>query len=551
MEDTTSYVLKRRKEHDEALSYFDQIQKASVPSSVLDDDDIQSMGWGSNDLIHPIYSLLSLTKYIESSSELRQVVACMIANTIGYGYRLTSRDGASKDKEILTEEEIKLWNFFEYVNPDSSFMSVYERCLWDFYLTGNMYIEVLRNELTNVVEGLNHVPSYQVRISKREKEAAAIPTIQLRRSVDGYKVHKRTELKRFRRYSQSNLVSTGVGTVEDGRGVWFKEFQDNRLYSRKTGELLDSKKKVRKAKEDGGLANELVHISAPQTRGVYGLPYHIGNIVSINGDILSENINISTFQNNNIPSMLISVSGGSLTPGSCDRLADFTEAKIQNSDNRSRFLLLESETMDDDGLDSGRSKIEVKSLHETQKDDAMFQRYSDECRAAIRRAFRVPELLVGRGKAASGVVVAASMKMADEQVFSQDRNLFSDWINRKLLPELGIVNLRIELNSPNANDPATLALLLTATEKVGAMTPKIGRTILEQIMSTKYDPISTDLDENAPFALSMAEAVKKITENGSDSEGDDESGDVMNQADPSEPSQQFTSQPQGDGFNDD
>lgn len=551
--DVQKYVIKRRHQREESearlLSVMANVAKAEEPSAAQDDEEIHGLGVGHKKLIKPIYHPLVLTEFLESSSELRQVVAAMIANTVGYGFRIVPREHATKNKDTLLDEEIELENFFSYINPDQSFLQVMEAALWDYYLTGNMYFEIIRNGKGKPAS-IVHIPSYQVRISKREDEAALLKMTQLIRSRNGYEIRKRLESKRFRKFAQTNRVSSRIGTVSDGQGVWFKEFQDSRVYDRKTGELATTAKEIKDLRRKKQLAHEIVHVSAPQTRGVYGLPYYIGNVISINGDIKAENINMSTFSNNNIPSMVVAVSGGQLTPGSLDRIAEFSESKFQHSDNRSKFLLLESETMDDDSLDTGRSRIEIKSLHETQKEEAMFQKYSEECRAAIRRSFRLPEILVGRGSAASGVVVAASMKLADEQVFSQDRTHFVDWINRKLLPELGILNLMIELNSPNATDPATIVNLLGSSEKTGAMTPRIARDQISRLLGIRLPDFEENgqFDPDIPFTLTQAEAVKKVNEAGlNNPTGSNEPEKEITGADQTQPSQTITSERSGDG----
>ena len=351
------------------------------------------------------------------------------------------------------------------------------------------------------------------------------------------------EHKRFRRYAQSPVMRSANGIVSTTKGadtVWFKEFQDDRQYSRHDGKLLKTKNSIKKAKKNGGLAHEMIHISTPVTRGAYGFPCYIGNVMALNGDIKAENINMATFANNNIPSMVIKVSSGQLTEDSVERLAEFAETKFQRDDNRSRFLLLESQSLTDDEEETGRSKIDIESLHQTQKEEMMFEKWMDEQRAAVRRSFRLPPILVGRGEAVSGSVVAANMKLADEQVFGQDRALFVSWINRRLLPELGIKNHEVRLNSPNVNDVSTLVEMLRASEKTGAMTPKIARMIIEQIMSMDYGDLPKTVDPNEPFASQMAEIVKKVNESGANNpSGTNDPEKEMNGADPSEPAQQL------------
>ena len=523
-----------------ALHRYGVAKSENSPSATEEDE----RRYGQNDLINPVHSHAVLKSFLESSAELGNVISSMIANTVGYGYRLIKREhvNGDLDKAQLLDERIDLENFFSYANARQCLTLLLEEAEWDYYLTGNMYFEITRNS-KGKPDGITRIPSYQIRGTKLEANSVRVPIKQLHRTRDGYTIVRRYESLKFRRYAQVTSSSFGGS---DTKKVWFKEFQDPRIYHRDTGEIAKTEADKRQWKKLGKVAHEIIHIAAPAKRGIYGLPYYIGNVSSVRGDILAENINIATFENNNIPSMFIGVSGGQLTSASIDRLTQLVESKTQGNDNRSRFVLLESTTPDMDDLDSGRSKITIEPMTQVQHNDAMFQRYSDECRAAIRRSFRLPEILVGRGLAAGGAVVAANMKLADEQVFSQDRMRFTDWINRRLLPELGIVNWKLELNSPNATDPQTLGNLLSTAEKTGGMTPEISRMIIEMILGQDLPEFSGEFDKTIPFSLIMAEAVKKINESGANNPtGSNEP--EPNNADKTEPTQQFTSNRAGDG----
>lgn len=548
MSKTEQKMQKRAVEREHALSRLQsaQIKKALVPPAgdQIQEDEAHSAGREHHDLVRPLYHPLVLAQYIESSAELRQIIACMVSNTVGYGWRVVQREHVSDvpDEDLLAEE-VAMENFFTYVNPDQSIQDVLTEFAWDFYLTGGGYFEITRNPSSKKPDALYRVPAHQLMMTKKEKNAHRFSQKQLHRTIDGYKVKRRMEYKRFRKYAQSPLVKSSGGISSATRGteaVWFKEFQDNRNYRRDDGEKLTKKSEVQSEKLKNNLAHEMIYISTPTTRGAYGFPYFIGNLIALNGDIKAENINMSTFSNNNIPSMVIKVSSGQLTSGSIDRLADFAETKFQSDDNRSRFLLLESESLGEDGDETGKSKIDIQSLHQTAKEEMMFQKFMDEQRASIRRAFRLPAILVGRGEAISGDVVAASMKLADEQIFAQDRAKFVDWINRRLLPELGFVHHKLELNSPNVNDVRTLVEMLRASEKTGAMTPRIARKIIEGIMSTSYGEMTEDIDPDIPFAITMVERQKKINEAGlNNPTGSNEEELEGNQADPAEPAQQI------------
>ena len=504
------------------------VAKSEEPSTVLEES---SDNYHVNDLIAPPYKLEWLRILAQDSSELMPVVSSMVANTIGYGYRVVPR---AVDEAGETSDEkaarIQFENFWNYANSRESMKQVLERAAWDYFIYGNMYLEITRNS-RGLPDGITRIPAHEVRASRLESEPFRVRIKQVVRTATGYGIRPRLEAARFRRYAQ---LSSGVPKV------WFKEFQDTRAYNRETGELAKTSEQAREWKRDGKLANELIHIAAPFRIEPYGLPAYVSNITAINGDINAGKINDATFSCNNMPSMAILVSG-MLTEGSTARIKEFVETNAKGNVNRSRFLVLEAEATSEDS-ETARPTVQIEPLAQLQQNDVMFQKFSDECRAAIRRSFRLPQTLIARGEQISGAVVAASMKLAEEQIFSQERDRFVEWINRRLLPELGIASIVIELNSPNTTDPATLANLLTTGEKSGGLTPRIGRQIFEMILGRDLGEFKGDFDPDIPFTITVAERVKKVNESGANNpSGSRESRDEMNGATQTELTQQITS----------
>jgi capsid portal protein len=543
------------------------VSKAEVDSS--QSEVTSARGEGEAALITPIYDFGTLVKSIESSSNLGPIVRSMVANTVGYGYRTVKRknDDISSEDDQFIDEQIGFENFANYCGRDVGLLRVLEELAWDFYLTGNAFCEIVRSPPTKVrgpdgkytykpgrIVGVYRAQAAKMRMTTMEERPHTLKVKQIRRTRDGYVIREGYDQKRFRRFAELSASGSSFESSVSTNRVWFKEFQDNRFYSRSTGELLTTKREIDRHIRTGNLANEMIHFSSPATRGPYGFPYYIGNLSAIAADVLTDNINLATLNQNMIPSMVVLVSGnGALTKGSWNRMTEFTKAKFSGHDNRSRFLVLEAEQTGDIDEDNGNLRIDIKSLHETQKDDQMFQGYRENALSLVRESFRLPEILVGRGAAASGVVVAASMKLADEQVFAQDRDLFVDWINRRLLPEMGLARITIELNSPNATDPATLATLLTAAEKTGSMTPEISKMIIERVLGTDLPAFMTaeDLDAlnkalgtklifdpKVPFTLLTALNQKRQNEAGENNPSGSEQPDrESNGADPTEPGQ--------------
>lgn len=478
---------------------------------------------GTGDIIEPPFDLLTLSMLPEHCGEMTQCLDVMSVNIDGFGHRFVCRIKKEPDTPIppsiqrdIDVENTKLQNFFLYCTQES-YVDFRKKLRVDLETTGNAYFEVLRN-LSGEIQSFIHLPSYQMRLGRLDDDFLLVNKKILKLQVDGsVEVDTVKEYRRFRKYVQSKVVHRrNLSTIGGHKTSWFKEYGDPRNYDSETGELVDDDSYPRNK-----LANEVVHFKIYSPRTPYGLPRYIGSLLSIYGDRAAEEINYTTFRNNNIPSMAILVSNGQLTEGSIDRIQDFVESQIQGSDNYSKFLLLEAEGIME-GEDSGQHiKIEIKPLTENQHKDALFQNYSKSNQDKVRRVWRLPPIFVGRTDEYTRTTAEASRVLADEQIFSPERSTFDDFINRIIFPEMGIIYHKYLSNSPNTTDNQQLVKILSGSEKTGGITPRIARDILEDILSKELPAFPKDFPADTPFSLTMAEAVK-------------------NKADPTEPGQQVT-----------
>ncbi len=477
-------------------------------------------------VIDPPFDLLTLAMLPEHNTELTPIVETMETNIESFGHRFPPRIQTDAPENIRKEvelERVRLINFFTYANLKDSFITMRRKWRKDLETTGNAYMEVIRTA-SGKIQGFNHLPSYQIRLSRLEEKQilVKVPVLELQPD-NSVKVVELKSWERFRRFVQSRAVQLrNKSFIGSYKLRWFKEFGDPRVYDCESG-LVVPKDKVKDFPQFKR-ANEVIHMKIYSPRSPYGLPRFIGNLLSIFGDRAAEEINYTTFRNNNIPSMLLLVSNGQLTQGTIDRIQDFVESQIQGSDNYSKFLIIEAEGSED-GEDSGQVKVDTKPLVEMQHKDALFQNYSANNQDKIRRAFRLPPIFVGRSDDYTRSTAETSRRLADEQIFAPERAEFDELINRRLFPEMGIIYHKYKSNSPNTTDNQELVKILAGSEKTGGMTPRIARNILEDILGMELPPLpskSDTFDPDMPFSLSMAEAVK-------------------NQADPTEPGQQVTS----------
>jgi len=468
-------------------------------------------------IIEPPFDMLTLAMLPEHSSELGQCIEAMQINIEGFGHRQRSRVRLEAPKgaeekvapETIRQEVLKertyLVNFFEYATEES-FVEFRKRLRKDEETTGNAYFEVIRGANGNI-QAFKHIPSYQMRLSRQDDELVEWKRPILELQVDGsVEIKEVGELKRFRKFVQSTVIHRRNLTMLGNKKRWFKEFGDPRVLNNQTGEF-DNKTPLKNR------ANEVVHLKLYSARTPYGLPRFIGNLLSIFGDRASEEINYVTFRNNNIPSMVVLCSNGQLTDGTIQRIESFVESNIQGSDNYSKFLIIEGETSAEDGEDAGQIKLEVTPLTKDQHDDALFQNYSKNNQDKIRRAFRLPPILVGRSDDYTRATAESSRRLADEQVFAPERDEFDNLMNRVIYPVMGVKYHKFKSNSPNTTDNEQLVKILAGAEKTGGMTPAIARIVLADILSQDIaDDFPADFPVNVPFSLTMAEAVKNKAE---------------------------------------
>jgi capsid portal protein len=211
--------------------------------------------------------------------------------------------------------------------------------------------------------------------------------------------------------------------------------------------------------------------------------------------------------------MFVLVSDGILTDASVERLRKLIETQVKGSDNYSKVVILEAEGIDEpDDIRGGRAhpKIEIKPLSDQQIRDAMFIEYDKANQEKIRRSFRLPPIFTGRSEDYNRATADASTKLAERQVFGPERAAFDAVINLRLLPHLNVRYHEFRSNGPPVAATDDLVNVMGAAERSGAMTPRIGREILEEIAGREFGAIGSGLEPDTPFSLTMAREVKNV-----------------------------------------
>lgn len=461
----------------------------------------------SGNIVEPPYHQLTLCMLRENSTELQQCIDAMVVNIDGFGYRLIEFKYEDKErdkiKSEIEKEKATLETFLDNVNFEDDITSLREDTRQDLEDCGNAYWEFIPFINKKGISSIDRIIPHTIRLTKLDKNSTKINRSFFNKFTG--QIEEKMAKKRFRRFVQSSSSSL--------EKVYFKEWGDPRNISSKTGKVIPNNELEERKRE---LANPVFHFKIKTNRSPYGIPRYIGNLFSIYGSRASEEINFVTFQNNNIPSMIVMVSNGQLTSGSINRVKEFIDTKVRGSNNRSSFLILEAESAEEDQLNPGTMKMDIKDLSNMQKEDQLFQDYDKNNAEKIRRVFRLPPIFVGKSDDINRSTAHESRKLADEQVFNPKRNKFDKTMNKILIKEFGMKYHTFKSNSANVTNDEDLVGIISGAEKTGGVTPNLARSILGDILNVDipdYDEKKIDFDPNIPMSLTLVERAKVIAGN--------------------------------------
>lgn len=455
----------------------------------LIDDPFQSIDIGRDNgelrLIEPPYPYNLLVQAGRSNSALNQAVEAYVVNIESYGYQLEYIGPAGKEnKPIYQQEKNRALVFLDNPNGDKTLRKIREDRRRDLEYTGNCYIEVGRDNLGRPAF-IEHVPSIKVRKTTKDEKATEYQVAV--RTPDG-KIAYRTWAKKFCRYVQAG---------KNGQRVFFKEFGDPRPIDPKTGKVNPSLSIEEQATE--------LYCDELYSPGVdYGIPRWIGALPDMLGLRESEIVNLNFFRENAIPAMAVLISGGALTEESFDKVTNVINA-ARGIDSMHRIMILEAasdDSMGDIGSNAPPApKIELKPLTDRQS-DGLFKDYQDAGKKKIRSTMRLPAIYSGDSEEYTKATAQAGLRVAETQIFAPERSRFDDFVNKYVLPALGIANWKYRSLGPTVYDPETLSLMVDRFGRQGAMTPNILIKIANQVLDVQIPPV-TDKWGDVPFGYTL------------------------------------------------
>ncbi len=406
----------------------------------------------------------------------------------------TAAEIAARKKEVaetIRMERSRLDTFFDFCCVDLSFVTLRRRTRQDIETLGNGYWEVLRNASGEIVQ-FGYVPGFTMRLLRLDPEPVHV---DMKVKVSDLAFDAVTVPRRFRRYVQ--ILETQV--------VYFKEFGDPRILSRKTGELVSSVEELRGRDPSDGPATEILHFKLHNPRSAYGTPRWIGNLLAVLGSRQTEEINFLYFENKSVPPLALLVSGGRLSKSSIPRIEDFIENHIKGKRNFFKVLVLEAEPAQGapEFAHSGRMRIELKPLTSAQQQDELFGSYDERNIDKVGQAFRLPRLLRGDIRDFNRSTADAALHFSETQIFQPERDEFDFLINRKLLSDMGIGFWRFRSNAPLTRDPSAMTEMVVALVKAGVVTPEEGRHLAGDIFNRDFKKIAAEWVKQ-PIVLTLA-----------------------------------------------
>jgi capsid portal protein len=229
-------------------------------------------GW---QYVAPPYNFVELRGFYDQNSWNKASVDAIVDTTVGYEIKiklaayLKDKDDAD-DKQGDEAQKAVAVAFNRNAGDRYPLEDVIKACQQDYENTGNMYIEIARE---------NGIPKY----------CYYIPADTMRIHFDRTK------------YEQ----------IRGGKRAFFFPFsEDNRDFS----------------------LNEIIHIAKPNAISYYyGVPEHLAAIGAILGDLKSRDFNLDKFESNMIASWAM-VFGGSVSPKTRRMVEDFFDQKLKKGD---------------------------------------------------------------------------------------------------------------------------------------------------------------------------------------------------------------------------
>jgi PBSX family phage portal protein len=483
-----------QKSEKERLQYSRQVDY----DDIFDELKKEVLGTGIS-LLAPPYKPGRMYELYEQSAILSSCVEAYVHNIDGYGYNITSSVSDDDDKQTDSNPKVAmLKEFFNAPNDKESFDILRKKLRRDYEITGNSFLEVIRGK-DNKPTLLFWVNAQRIRLTMTREPIMVKVWVKRGGSLVGVEAEKR-----FRSY----CMPASDGATSGHRVRFFKEYGDPRIMDAETGRFDDNTSLERRA-------SEIIHFK--QGNGVYGIPRWIGALMSVMGGYKANLINYDLFDNQGIPPMIITVSGGSLTKESFDDLVSLFQ-KAKGAQNFHKVILLQAEG-EPVGIE-GRETVphlRVDGMAQYRQEDAMFLRYLDFSRTEVQKlGFRLPGMFLGISDDANYATAYIVRGTAEEQIFVPERTQFDEIINNTLIQDLTDREdeLRFKSNGPVLQSKDNVTGLVTTLVNSGVFTVNGLISFVNSLYGLNialYDDNEAWANEPVPVAMELKQQVSVNT----------------------------------------
>lgn len=497
----------------------DKISEAEVRMGTQQLDEFQYMV-RSGAVVAPYVDPRRCTEVVDMSDILTSCIAAMSVNVGGHGYYLEPRLAPAKLQTMLASEDpvakaeaVKLQSeidkeksyidlFFMFCCTFNSFASLREMTTWDKESTGYAFWEIIDREVPdergNDIAGFEHMRSWTMRITPLD-DATPAKTWRLNEKGDWEEIEQPI---RFRRVCQ----------VVQGQFRWFKQLGDPRAINRFNGAVARDDAEAERWAEastmypTGQLATRCIMFNIYHPRTPYGAPRWMAATPSAIGRRKSQEVDLLFFDNKAIPPLVVTVSGGELTPDSFAALQDQLD-NMKGVEQFDDILLLEAlpdaGSAAEPGAPKSNVKIDFKPM--VQVTEGRFMEYKAASRTDVRTVWRLPPIVVGLSEDLNFASADASMMMAEQQVWQPDRNKEDFVFNHMFFPMMGIRHWLFRTKPARSADDTVQTAILTGMGANGAISPNEWREFAGPKIGKDF-PQWKESWANQPFALTLAAA---------------------------------------------
>ncbi len=424
-----------------------KINKATNKTQIANDTSLSE--W-----IKPEYNQFGLSEMVSTSSILPQCIRAYKQNIAGFGIGVKYKNEEQEESSAMKAEFDNLSDIIETITMEKDTKSLFEELIEKRETYGIAYLEVIRNVADEVVE-----VSLVDDVETIKKTNPLTPYISIEIFYKGKTIERK---KQFCKYKQE----------KNHKVVYFKEFGDPRTMDKRTGKYL----------KDGEVleleyhANEILEFKLSTKN--YGEPRWIGQSTGIYGARSAENLNNNYFENGRHTPLIVSVSGGTLSDESYDKLQQYMD-NIKGEAGQHSFILLEVDGNAEAGFEEDKMpKIEIKSIADVLQKDELFQDYLNNNRKKVQSSFLLPDIYVGYTTEFNRATAEVAQEVTENQVFQPERKSLEWIINNKLLSGYKFEHVEIFFRAPDISNVDSLINLLNAANSSAGITPNKAKDIV-------------------------------------------------------------------------